>query len=127
MSPSEPHPAKLPLHLQLDALRQALSANPTLVAVLDRAEALPAPGWYLAAGCIVQTIWNVMTGRPPEEGIKDYDLIYYDDTDLSWEAGGGETRRGPPLSAGIPASPEVEIRNQARVPLWYEAKFGVPA
>src|SRR5918992_3855850 len=86
MSPSEPHPAKLPLHLQLDALRQALSANPTLVAVLDRAEALPAPGWYLAAGCIVQTIWNVMTGRPPEEGIKDYDLIYFDGSDLSWEA-----------------------------------------
>ena len=123
----EPDPAKLPLQQQLTALRSVLSANQTLVAVLDRAETLPAPGWYLAAGCIVQTIWNVMTGRPPEQGIKDYDLIYYDDTDLSWEAEDAVIRKGAALFADIPGSPEVEIRNQARVPLWYEAKFGVPA
>jgi uncharacterized protein len=119
------HPAKLTLDEQLAALRSVLSANPTLVAVLDRASALAAPGWYLAAGCIVQTIWNVRTGRPPEEGIKDYDLIYFDDSDLSWEAEDAVIRKGASLFAGLGA--EVEIRNQARVHLWYEAKFGVPS
>jgi hypothetical protein len=123
----DPHPATLPLHRQLSALRSILSANRTLLGVLDGAEALAPPGWYLAAGCIVQTIWNVQTGRPPEEGIKDYDLIYFDGSDLSWEAEDAVIRKGAELFASIPGSPEVEIRNQARVPLWYEAKFGVPA
>jgi uncharacterized protein len=127
MPPFDTHPAKLPLDAQLTALRSVLSANRTLLAVLDGAEALAAPGWYLAAGCVVQTIWNVMTGRPPEHGIKDYDLIYYDDSDLSWEAEDAVIRKGAGLFDGLPGAPEVEIRNQARVHLWYEAKFGLPA
>ncbi|GAB3420819.1 nucleotidyltransferase family protein [Flindersiella endophytica] len=127
MPPFDTHPASLPLEAQLTALRSVLSANRTLLAVLDGAEALAAPGWYLAAGCVVQTIWNVMTGRPPEQGIKDYDLIYHDASDLSWEAEDAVIRKGASLFADIPGAPEVEIRNQARVPLWYEAKFGVPA
>jgi hypothetical protein len=44
------------------------------------------PGWYLTAGCVFQTVWNVVTGRRPANGIKDYDLFYFDDSDLSWQA-----------------------------------------
>ena len=28
---------------------------------------------YLTAGCLYQTVWNRLSGRPPEWGIKDYD------------------------------------------------------
>jgi hypothetical protein len=28
-------------------------------------------------------VWNVVTGQPPESGILDYDLAYYDGSDLS--------------------------------------------
>ncbi|KAI8271146.1 hypothetical protein K4K58_000021 [Colletotrichum sp. SAR11_239] len=82
------------------------------------------PNWYLAAGAVSQTIWNHMSGLPPATGIHDYDLVYFDDTDLSWAAEDAAIQRGRALFADVPA--EVEIRNQARVHLWYEAKFGAP-
>ncbi|KAI8229726.1 hypothetical protein K4K55_006923 [Colletotrichum sp. SAR 10_96] len=82
------------------------------------------PNWYLAAGAVSQTIWNHMSGLPATTGIHDYDLVYFDDTDLSWAAEDAAIQRGRALFVDIPA--EVEIRNQARVHLWYEAKFGAP-
>lgn len=105
-------------------LRETLSENPVLVDVLERAGRLALPDWYLTAGCVFQTVWNVVTGRPATEGILDYDLFYFDASDLSWEAEDRVITAGRSAFAGVPA--EVEIRNEARVHLWYEAKFGVP-
>ncbi|KAI8309078.1 hypothetical protein K4K61_002107 [Colletotrichum sp. SAR11_59] len=82
------------------------------------------PNWYLAAAAVSQAIWNHMGGLPATTGIHDYDLVYFDDADLSWAAEDAAIQRGRALFADIPA--EVEIRNQARVHLWYEAKFGAP-
>ncbi|MDN3023811.1 nucleotidyltransferase family protein [Streptomyces sp. S.PB5] len=101
-----------------------LSRNEVLLEVLDRTASLELPGWYLTAGCLFQTVWNVVTDRPPAHGIKDYDVFYFDDRDLSWEAEDAVIRAGVEVFAGLPA--EVEIRNEARVHLWYERKFGVP-
>jgi hypothetical protein len=114
---------RLPLDEQLAAFKAALSSNQTFLDVLDRAATLDLPGWYLAAGCLVQTVWNAVTGNPPASGIKDYDLLYFDASDLSWEAEDAAIRSGKAAFAGLPA--EVEIRNEARVHLWYEQKFGV--
>ncbi|MER5746552.1 nucleotidyltransferase family protein [Streptomyces sp. NPDC002225] len=115
---------RLPLGQQLDGLRSVLSRNEVLTEVLARAATLELPGWYVTAGCLFQTVWNVVTDRPPTSGIKDYDLFYCDGTDLSWEAEDAVIKAGQELFAGLPA--EVEIRNEARVHLWYEQKFGVP-
>ena len=114
----------LPLDEQIAHFKAALKQNKTLVTVLTRAATLNLPGWYLAAGALTQTVWNVVTGNDPERGIHDYDLIYFDDSDLSWEAEDAVIKAGAKLFADIPV--EVEIRNQARVHLWYEKKFGVP-
>lgn len=105
-------------------LRATLSHNPVLLDVLERAATLELPGWYLTAGCVFQTVWNVGTGREPTAGIRDHDLFYFDDADLSWEAEDRVIRTGREVFAGSGA--EVEIRNEARVHLWYEEKFGVP-
>lgn len=115
---------RLPVDEQLDAFRDALARNTTLLEVLRRCATLDLPHWYLAGGCLFQTIWNVVTDRPPTEGIKDYDLFYFDDTDTSWQAEDSVLQASQPLFADLPAV--VEIRNQARVHLWYEAKFGAP-
>ncbi|MFD8812325.1 nucleotidyltransferase family protein [Streptomyces sp. NPDC059627] len=115
---------RLPLDEQLDAFRAVLCRNDVLVEVLERSAALGLPGWYVTAGCLFQTVWNVVTGRPAGAGIKDYDLFYFDGGDLSWEAEDLVIRRGREAFAGVAA--EVEIRNEARVHLWYEEKFGVP-
>jgi hypothetical protein len=79
---------------------------------------------YLVAGCLYQTVWNVMTSRPPEAGILDYDLAYFDASDLSWEGEDAVIQAGRQAFAGLPAP--VQIRNQARVHLWYEQKYGSP-
>jgi hypothetical protein len=66
----------------------------------------------------------VVTHRAPGGGIKDYDVFYFDDADLSWAAEDAVIAAGRAVFADLPV--EVEIRNEARVHLWYEAKFGVP-
>ncbi|HEY3673428.1 MAG TPA: nucleotidyltransferase family protein [Acidimicrobiia bacterium] len=98
--------------------------NRTVREVLRRAEALDLPDWYLTAGCLFQTVWNVLDGHDPERGILDYDLLYFDADDLSWEAEDAVIRRCAEAFAGCGG--EVEVRNEARVHLWYEDKFGAP-
>ena len=115
---------QLPIQQQLAHLRAALRRNRTLTDVLARAARMDLPGWYLVAGCLYQTVWNAVTGQPPEAGILDYDLAYFDDSDLSWDAEDAAITAGREIFAGLPAP--VQIRNQARVHLWYERKFGVP-
>ena len=115
---------RLPLVEQLDGLRSVLSRNEILTDVMTRAATLDLPGWYVTAGCLFQTVWNVVTDRPPTNGIKDYDIFYFDSTDLSWEAEDAVIKAGQEVFGGLPA--EVEIRNEARVHVWYKQKFGVP-
>ncbi|KAF3765649.1 hypothetical protein M406DRAFT_36502 [Cryphonectria parasitica EP155] len=104
--------------------REALLCNTTLLEVLSRAATMDLPDWYLAAGSLTQTVWNMVTDQPPETGIDDYDLVYFDNTDLSWEAEDRVIQQGAKIFEGLPT--RVEIRNQARVHLWYPQKFGVP-
>ncbi len=115
---------RLPLDEQLDAFRDVLLRNQTLAEVLTRAAVLALPGWYLVAGCLYQTVWNVVTDRPAQAGILDYDLAYYDASDLSWAGEDAVIQAGSRLFGDLPAP--VQIRNQARVHLWYAQKFGAP-
>ena len=56
---------QLPLDEQLARFEQTLRHNRTLTEVLARAATLDLPGWYLVAGCLYQTVWNVVSGQPP--------------------------------------------------------------
>ncbi|CAM1508656.1 Fc.00g055040.m01.CDS01 [Cosmosporella sp. VM-42] len=109
---------------QILLFRETVEHNKTLMTVLQRAATMKRPGWYVASGAVSQTVWNVVTHRDPEQGINDYDLVYFDASDLSWEAEDIVIQAGREIFADIPV--EVEIRNQARVHLWYEKKFGKP-
>jgi hypothetical protein len=115
--------SRLPLDEQLISLRAVLSRNEMLTEVISRAAMLGLPGWYVTAGCLCQTVWNVVTGRPPGGGIKDYDIVYFDDGDPSREAEGAVIAAGRERFAGLPI--EADMRNEARVHLWGEEKFGV--
>ncbi|TVY35911.1 hypothetical protein LSUB1_G006817 [Lachnellula subtilissima] len=92
---------QLPLHLQLQHFRKALSTNATLLTILKLALQLKLTHWYLAAGSITQTVWNYVSGLDPETGISDYDLVYYDASDLSWEAEDRVIQASKKLFAGI--------------------------
>ncbi|MFH0891476.1 MAG: nucleotidyltransferase family protein [Candidatus Falkowbacteria bacterium] len=107
---------------QTEQLLKILRKNENARMVLDRARELNMPNWHLGAGAVAQTVWNIKHGFDPENGIKDYDLVYYDAGDISYEAEDGYIQKGKELFKDIPVS--VEIRNQARVHLWYEKRFG---
>lgn len=59
------------------------------------------------------------------EGISDYDLFYFDADDLSREAEDVVIGNAAELFADLDVV--VEVCNEARVHLWYEEHFGVPA
>lgn len=82
------------------------------------------PDGWLVAGCLFQTVWNLRSGQPPEAGIKDYDLFYFDGADLSAEAEQAVQRHAETVLGDLGVA--VEVANQARVHLWYEAHFGHP-
>lgn len=97
-------------------------ANPVNAVIVERLPRLGLPQCWLTAGALFQTIWNRRCGRPAQAGIKDYDVFYYDDGDLSWTAEDAVIRQAAELFGDLGVS--VEIRNQARVHLWYEKRFG---
>ncbi len=92
--------------------------------VLETVRELGLPDWRIVSGAVYQTVWNALTGRHPDHGIKDYDTVYFD-PDTSWDAEDVWIKRA---AAAFPPglSQMVEVRNQARVHLWFEAKFGEP-
>ena len=108
-----------------ERLTAILRATPPLMEVLTVARHLSLPDWLVFSGAVYQPVLNHLTGRPLDYGIKDYDLGYFDDSDLSYEAEDVVIRR---VNAAFdePLRSMVEVRNQARVHLWFEAKFGEP-
>lgn len=99
----------------------AVLADPVCATLIDRLPALDIPNWWLTGGAVFQNVWNAVEGRPAGEGVKDYDIFYYDDRDLSWEA---EDVQIKAVRSLVGDDVGVEVKNQARVHLWYEERFG---
>ena len=108
------------LEARLEAI---VRAAPSLMQVLETARELDLPDWLIFSGAIYQRVLNHLTGRDQDYGIKDYDLGYFDASDTSYEAEDAVIRR---VAAAFepPLRDMVEVRNQARVHLWFEGKFG---
>ena len=101
----------------------AVLRNPVNATILARLADLGTDDAWLVSGALFQTVWNVITHRAPEHGIRDYDVFYFD-PDTSWDAENVVIERAKHVFADVDAA--IEIRNQARVHLWYEAKYGMP-
>lgn len=98
--------------------------DPVNAALLSRLPGLGLRQGFLTAGCLFQATWNRLSDKPPGWGVKDYDVFYFDDTDLSWEAEDIVIQRVQKAVADLGVS--VEVKNQARVHLWYGQRFGRP-
>ena len=112
----------------LTALRerflQDVHSNPYNRAILARWTRLALADGWLVAGCLFQTVWNCCSGQPPAAQIKDYDLFYFDESDRSAEA---EQRVQDHVAHALSdLGITVEVKNQARVHLWYPDWFGHP-
>lgn len=106
------------------ALRPILAASPLLAPLLRGWDRIGLPDAWLVAGAIAQTVWNHAFGFSPAHGIADIDIVYFDAADLSQEAEAAQAAR---LRAAFPDLPAaIDVKNEARVHLWYAAKFGYP-
>jgi hypothetical protein len=99
-------------------------ADPGLMHVLTTVRGLGLNDWRVFSGAVYQSVWNAVTGRPAGYGRKDFDLGYFD-PDTSWDAEDLVIKR---VAAALdePFRSEVEVRNQARVHLWFLDRFGEP-
>jgi hypothetical protein len=104
-----------------ERLQRDLNSNQLVGECLERLAGLDLPNWYLGGGCIAQTVWNVAHSHPAATGIDDFDIAYFD-RDLSARAENEAVTRVRDLLADLPVRPDV--KNQARVHLWYAARFG---
>jgi uncharacterized protein len=106
-----------------DQFLAAALRNPANTAIADELFRLSLPDAWIVSGCLVQTVWNVLTQRAVDYGISDYDVFYFD-PDTSWDAEDRIIRRlqGALVRLGV----TIEARNQARVHLWYPEKHGLP-
>ena len=106
-------------------LTEIVRSAPSLMQVLRTTRMLGLPDWLVMSGAVYQRVLNCLTGRAPDYGIRDYDLGYFDASDISYEAEDLVIRR---VAAAFdePLKSTVEVRNQARVHVWFEAHFGEP-
>jgi hypothetical protein len=108
-----------------ERLTAILRTMPPLMLVLIVARRLGLPDWLVFSGAVYQPVLNHLTRRPLDYGIKDYDLAYFDASDLSYEAEDTVIHRVR-TAFDEPLRSMVQVRNQARVHLWFEEKFGEP-
>lgn len=114
--------AGLPFEAQRAALLDIVAAQPVLTHMLEAARDLDLPDCWLVSGALYNTVWNVLTARDALHGVRDIDLFYCDGTDLSYAAEDRVIRRVTDRLGTTPVP--VEVRNQARVHLWYRRHFG---
>lgn len=97
--------------------------NPVVETILTRLPDLQIPDCWLVSTCLTHSFWNWQDGFDPCRGIKDYDLFYFDSSDLSWQAEDRVIRRLAETFSDLDV--DLELRNQARVHLWFESKTGI--
>jgi hypothetical protein len=109
----------------VEQLAAIVRGAPSLMQVLTTIRALDLPDWLMMSGAVYQRVLNALTGRPPDYGVRDYDLGYFDASDISYDAEDSVIRR---VTAAFvePLRSAVEVRNQARVHVWFEDHFGEP-
>jgi hypothetical protein len=105
--------AYAPLRDQLIGLEIAVRQNHLALAILERSGRLALSGWYLNAGGIAQTDWNELHGFAPTHGMEDYDLVYFDPTDLGARTEQLVERRARALFADLDI--RLDVTNEARV------------
>lgn len=109
--------------LTVETLLELAMANPINAEIIARLPALGLDQCFLTAGCLFQAVWNHQSNLPADQGVKDYDVFYFD-TDLSYEAEDKVIRAAEQLFQDLGV--HVELKNQARVHLWYVQRFGRP-
>ena len=111
----------LPLDRQIEILTSILLSSSKLKMILERLANSNLENYYIGAGAINQTVFNYYHGYDMDYGIGDYDIVYFDE-DLSYEAEDQVISYIHDLLKDINII--TDVKNEARVHLWYEEKYG---
>ncbi|MGV0909748.1 nucleotidyltransferase family protein [Martelella sp. FOR1707] len=107
---------------ELAEVMAAVSDSPLIRPLLENWRLIDLPDCWLVAGALAQTVWNRRFAMDPTHGIADIDIVYFDPSDLSERA---EARHAARIRAAFSALPAwIDVKNQARVHLWYGDRFG---
>ena len=106
-----------------ERVREIVRATPSLMRALRAARDVDAPDWLIAAGAIRSAVWDHLHRHEQPTPLADVDLGFFDPVDLSEQREAAVERA---LRAALPGTPW-DVKNQARVHLWYERRFGHPA
>lgn len=109
------------LNEQIKILERILLSNERLKEILIRLSESTLSNYYVAAGSINQTVFNYYHGYDLNYGIDDFDIVYFD-TDTSYEKEDSIIKYVSSLLKDIDA--HYDIKNEARVHLWYKDKYG---
>lgn len=111
-------PSEIPKEQELVKI---LKASPLFQNILDVADRVPLKNWYIAGGAVTQTVWNWRMGFEPLHGLKDVDLVYFDDHQSDDDQALSQLQVQDLFSEiTIP----VDVKNEALVHRWYAKKFG---
>jgi hypothetical protein len=111
------------LQEQCRLLEEILRQNHELFHVITSIDRFKLSNYYVAAGCISQTVWNFQSGNDIHYGINDIDVIYFDDSDLTSESEKIIEQSIREYYSDIKYT--IDVTNEAGVHLWYHKKFGV--
>lgn len=104
-------------------MRRPAAGHPVIGPLFDRWSTVQLPDAWLSGSLLAQARWNERFGLPPLHGIIDADIIYFDADDLTEAGEQAEAERVQSLFADLPV--RFDVKNEARVHLWYPDHFGV--
>lgn len=110
------------IRTQTQILFDILSQNSILFEIIKNAPKFGLENYYIGAGCICQSVWNYQNGLDLMHGISDIDFVYFDNSDLSYEAEDHVVQEIKRQFSHLQV--EIDIKNQARVHLWYKNHYG---
>jgi uncharacterized protein len=100
-------------------LEHIVRSQPWLIEMLTVVRDLALPDAVIAAGCIRNTVWDVLHEREPSTEFNDIDVMYYDPPSTRPEAD-----IDAELTRRLPAY-EWQAKNQAFIHEWYARRIGV--
>lgn len=116
------HGENQPLSKQIAILQTILKKDSDLWQLIVTVSTMNIPNLYVGGGSLAQSVWNHMFDKPIGYGFSDVDIVYFDN-DLSEEKENGVRNR---ISTTLSTNGyDVDVKNEARVHLWYQAHFGM--
>ena len=110
-----------PLLEQLKILETILLKNEKLKELLETLANTDLENYYVAAGCINQTVFNYYHDYSLMNKIKDFDIVYFD-SDTSYDKEDATIKKINNLVKDLNII--CDIKNEARVHIWYSSRYG---